>query len=160
MTFLFSRWCLTFLPTAANLLNFISVVKHLPFFFHLLPFFLPWPRVHRGGAAGPGDQERAGPWHRDRSDIRDVGSSKNLLWRCSAGSRAGIGVWAGGLQGSGGAGWCSPQLLHHLSSCLQLCNLWAHLLAQIIYFVLLVWFGLSNNFHYANVINRHSKKQD
>lgn len=109
---------LNFLPTAANPLNFISVVKHLPFFFHLLPFSLPRPRVLR---AGPGDRERAGPRHRDRSDTRDVGSSKICLWRCCAGSRAGIWMWAGGLKAQAELGDAAHALR----------KIWAHICSRV-----------------------------
>lgn len=34
------------------------------------------PECPELGAAGPGDRECAGPWHRDRCDISDVGSRK------------------------------------------------------------------------------------
>lgn len=95
---------LNFLPTAASHLNFIPMVKHLPFFFHLLPFFPPstlsapsWEQLDlvTGNVQVPDTGTGV-------TSVMLVAEKLAVQSLCRQQGRGG--VWGGGFKGSGRAG--------------------------------------------------------
>lgn len=90
---LFSQFIVNVLPLAADSLNFISMVKCLPFFFHLLPFFPSLdPEYDELVADVPSDRESAGPWHGKRDYVSNAGNKDGCgVWLQTVGTGIGVG---------------------------------------------------------------------
>lgn len=104
---------------------FLSPVAFFPPSTPSAPSWTRWPGTCRSPTQG--QKWHQGCWQQQNLFVEVLCRQQGRDW--DVGRR---------FEGSGRAGWCSPCLTYNLSSHLQSCNLWARLLAQVIYFLLLV----------------------